>query len=189
MSVGDYVPTASEEWRRFGRTTVRIVGRPTSLLVAVLAASAALTAFVASQNLNLFLTVVVFGEAAVPARLSFLLDLYPIVGPKYGAVRGSLLVLTAGLVGANVAMATHRVRELGLVAREGWVGAGSVLVGALGAGCAACGSVAAGALLSTLGVTASVAVLPLAGIEFLLLAVVGLAASLYSQTDDVACRR
>ena len=189
MNVGDHVPTDREELLRFAQTTTRVLARPGYALVAALVGSAALTAFVASQNQNLFLTVVVFGEAAAPARLSFLLDLYPLVGPQYGTVRGGLLVLTSGLVGANVALATDRVRELGLVAREGWVGAGSVLVGALGAGCAACGSAAAGALLSTVGVTASVAVLPLDGAEFLLVAIGGLTVSLYSLTDDAACRR
>lgn len=189
MSTFDYAPTDREEWEEFGRTTATVVTRPAYALVTVLAATASLTLFVASQNLNLFLTVVVFGETAVPARLSFLLDLYPFVGPQYGATRGGLLVLTSGLVGANVALAAYRVRTLSLVAREGWFGAGGVLFGALGAGCAACGSAAVAALLSTVGVTVSLTALPLDGIEFLLLGIVGLSISLYTLTQPVACRR
>lgn len=193
MRVLDPVPTSRREWERLSGTTTRVVTRPRYGPVAVLAGAAALTLFVASQNLNLFLTVVVFGESTVAARLAFLLDLYPFVGPLYGAVRGGLLVVTSALVGLNTALVAYRLVELGLLAREGWLGAGGVLFGALGAGCAACGSAALAGIFSTFGIAASVTVLPLNGVEFLLLAVAGLSVALATLTeaidDDPACRR
>lgn len=193
MDVLDTVPTSRREWKRLSETTTRVVTRPTYGLVTLLATTGALTLFVASQNLNLFLTVVVFGDSAVAERLAFLVDLYPFLGPLYDPIRGGLLVFTSSLVGVNVALVAYRVGEIGLVAREGWVGAGSVLLGALGAGCAACGSAVVAGLLSTFGIATSVAVLPLNGVEFLLLAVGGLSVSLYTLSEaaagDAACRR
>lgn len=193
MSVLDGVPTSRRDCGRIVRTTTRVVTGPRYGLLTAFAGAAALSLFVASQNLNLFLTVVVFGESHAAARLAFLLDLYPFVGPLYGPIRGGLLVVTSALVGVNVAIGAYGIVELDRLTQEGWLSASGVLFGALGAGCAACGSAAVAGLLSTLGIAASVTVLPLNGVEFLLLAIGGLSVALATLTDEIAdgpaCRR
>jgi len=60
-----------------------------------------------------------------------------------------------------------------------------VVLGVLGAGCAACGSTVLVGLLSLLGVSVSLVALPLEGLEFALGAVVVLVLSIYWLADGM----
>jgi FtsH-binding integral membrane protein len=60
-----------------------------------------------------------------------------------------------------------------------------MVLGTLGAGCAACGSAVMVGLLSLVGVSTSVLFLPLDGLEFALGAVVVLALSIYWLSDGM----
>ena len=90
-----------------------------------------------------------------------------------------MLVLAAALIGANVALAVYHLREHGLSVRRGSGSLGGVLLGTLGAGCAACGSALIAGLLGLVGAAGLLTLLPLDGLEFALLALLVVVLSTY----------
>jgi hypothetical protein len=118
-------------------------------------------------------------------RATVLVELYPFVGTAYTTLQGAVLVLTAVLVGINMAVATYHVREHSLSVSQGSGSLGGIVLGTLGAGCAACGSAVLAGLLSVAGASGLLLALPLDGLEFSLLAVVALLLSLYWLADGM----
>ncbi|MFC7173681.1 hypothetical protein ACFQL0_10650 [Haloplanus litoreus] len=163
-----------------GRTTRLVLGVPVYALVALVAATVALTGFVLSQNLA---TVGDVLAGRIPA--SILPELFPFVGLSYGPVTGSVVVLVALLVGVDIALVTYHVREHRLSAGGSSGSLLGVLLGTLGAGCAACGSAVIAGLLSLFGAAGLVTLLPLDGLEFAALALVALVLSIYWLSDGM----
>ncbi|WP_276273904.1 hypothetical protein [Haloarcula litorea] len=168
-----------------GRTARLVLGVPTYAALAVVAAAASLTLFVGSLQLPLVLDLVVGGSLPLRSRLVVLVELYPFVGTFFHPVQGLLLVAVAALTGVDVAMASYHVREHGVAVRQGGAGALGVVLGTLGAGCAACGSAVLLGLLSLLGVSTSLLFLPLDGLEFALGALVVLGLSIHWLADGM----
>ncbi|WP_135304703.1 hypothetical protein [Haloarcula amylovorans] len=168
-----------------GRTARLVLTLPTYAALAVLVAVASLTAFVVSLNVPLVIDLVVGGSLPLESRLTVLSELYPFVGTFFHPAQGLLLVVVAVLTGVDVAMATYHFREHGVAIRQGGAGAAGVLLGTLGAGCAACGSAVLLGLLSLLGVSASLVFLPLNGLEFALGALVVLTLSIHWLADGM----
>jgi len=182
---GVRLPTGRDDLRLMGRTARLVVTLPVYAAVAVLAAVLSLTTFVASLNVQFVLDVVVGGSLPLSSRLTILAELYPFVGTSFGPAQGVLLVVVALLTGLDVAMATYHFREHGLDLQQGGAGAAGVILGTLGAGCAACGSAVLLGLLSLFGVTTSLLFLPLDGLEFALGALVVLTLSIYWLADGM----
>lgn len=89
-----------------------------------------------------------------------------------------LAVASSVLVGINVGLATLLVRrQMGMQRIAGLSGLGA-LVGMLGVGCSSCGSVALFSILGATGASSFVSVLPLKGLEFSILSIVLLLASI-----------
>lgn len=174
------LPTRAADWRLMGRTTRLVLAGPAYALVAVVAGAVALTGFVLSQNLP-------FAAAALAGRVpaSALLELYPFVGLSYGPVTGAVLLLVSLLVGVDIALVTYHVREHRLSAEGGGGSLLGVLLGTLGAGCAACGSAILAGVLSLFGAAGLVTLLPLDGLEFALLALVALVLSIHWLADGM----
>ncbi|MFB6173768.1 MAG: hypothetical protein ABEI39_03920 [Halobacteriales archaeon] len=179
------LPTRRADWRLMARTSRLVLTIPAYALVALGTAATALSVFVVSQNLTLVLDVVVGGSLPLEARLSVLLGLYPFLGTSFGPAAGAMLVVVAVLVGLDIALVTYHVREHGLSAREGGGSAVGVLLGTLGAGCAACGSAVLAGLLSLAGAAGGLTLLPLEGLEFSLLAAASLVLSIYWMADGM----
>ena len=182
---GVRLPTGRDDLRLMGRTARLVLTLPVYAAVAVLAAVLSLTAFVASLNVQFVMDVVVGGSLPPASRLTVLAELYPFVGTSFSLAQGTLLVTVALLTGLDVAMATYHFREHGLDLQQGGAGAAGVVLGTLGAGCAACGSAVLLGLLSLLGVSTSLLFLPLDGLEFALGALVVLALSIYWLADGM----
>lgn len=172
------LPTTRADWRRMAGTARLVVSVPTYAAVAVLAAVVGLSLFVFSLNLPL-VRFALGGPLPLASRVSLIANLYPFVGTAFDPLQGGLLVAVAALFGVDVAMVASHLREHGLSPRAGGGSAAGALLGALGAGCAACGTALLAGLLSLLGVSASAVVLPLEGLEFALLAVVTLLLSIH----------
>ena len=168
-----------------GRTARLVLTLPTYAVVAAIASALSLTAFVVSLNVPIFLDLVVGGSLPLSSRLTILGELFPFVGTNFTAVQGLLLVAVALLTGVDIAMATYHFREHGLDLQQGGAGAAGVLLGTLGAGCAACGSAVLLGLLSLLGVSTSLLFLPLDGLEFAVGALVVLTLSIYWLADGM----
>jgi uncharacterized membrane protein len=161
-----------------GRTARLVLSGPTYALVAVLAALSGLALFVATQNLE----VAVFAltsDLPLANRALILLGLLPFLGTVYDPTTGAVLVVLAALIGVDVAMVTYHLREHGLARSEGAGSAVGVVLGTLGAGCAACGTAVLAGLLSLVGAAGVVTLLPLEGLELSLLAAVVVVLSIF----------
>ena len=185
MARGVRLPTRRRDWQLMGRTARLVLTLPTYAVVAVLAGALSLSAFVVSLNVPLVLDLVVGGSLPVASRLTILAELYPFVGANFGPVQGLLLLAVALLTGVDIAMAAYHFREHGLDLQQGGAGAAGLVLGTLGAGCAACGSAVLLGLLSLVGVSTTLLFLPLDGLEFALGAVVVLTLSIYWLADGM----
>lgn len=179
------LPTRARDWRLMGRTARLVLTIPTYAVVAVVAAVVGLTLFVATQNLQPILDLVIGGPLSLGGRVTILLGLYPFLGSIYGPITGSLLLALAVLIGVDVAMVVYHVREHGLSAREGSSGAVGLVLGTLGAGCAACGTAILAGLLSLFGATGVLTLLPLEGQEFSIVAIAVVVLSIYWIADGM----
>jgi hypothetical protein len=174
VSVAVRLPLRADDWRLMGRTARLVLGGPRYAAVAFGAAAVALVGFVLSGNLATVRDALV-GRVPVP----ILAELFPFVGTSYGPLTGSVVVLVAVLVGVDVALVAYHVREHRLSAEGGGGSLLGVVLGTLGAGCAACGSAVIAGLLSLFGAAGLVTLLPLDGLEFALLALVALVLSIH----------
>lgn len=161
------------------RTSRLVLSIPAYAGLALAAAIGSLSVFVLSRNVDLLVDVILLGNLPIGDRLSVLWHLYPFAGNAYPLGASVLLVWTASLVGVDIALVTYHVREHGLAAREGSAGLTGVVLGTLGAGCAACGSALLAGLLSLFGAGGALALLPLDGLEFALLGLLALVLSIH----------
>mgnify|MGYP006934472272 CR=1 FL=1 len=182
---GVRLPTRGRDWRLMGRTARLVLTIPAYAVLAALATVGSLTAFVVSLNIPLVMNLVVGGSLDLAGRLTILTELYPFVGTSFTPPQGLLLIAVALLTGVDIAMAAYHFREHGLDLQQGGAGAAGVVLGTLGAGCAACGSAVLVGLLSLVGVTGGLLFLPLEGLEFALGAVVVLTLSIYWLADGM----
>jgi hypothetical protein len=108
---GISAPTSRADWRLMARTVRLVLSLPAYALLALVAAVAALSTFVLSQNPQFIGNVVVFGSAGPVSRLQALLGLYPGFGSAYALPTAAVLVLVSTLVGVNISMAIYHFRE------------------------------------------------------------------------------
>jgi hypothetical protein len=167
-----------------GRTVRLVLGVPVYAALGGLATFAGLTLFVVSLNVDLA-AFAVTGDLSTGGRLRILAGLYPFVGSAYGPLQGGLLVAVAGLLGVDVAMAVYHFREHAVSVESGGASAVGVLLGTIGAGCAACGVPVLLGVLSLFGVSSAALLLPLDGLEFALLAAVTLVLSIHWLADGM----
>lgn len=179
------LPTRRADWRLMARTMRLVVGIPVYAALAVTSAVVALSLFVLPTNLPLVGDLVVGGSLPLGSRLAILLELYPFVGTDYGLLQGGVLVLTAALVGTNVALAVYHLREHRVSLATGSGSLAGVVLGTLGAGCAACGGAILAGLLGVFGVSGALTLLPLDGLEFALLALAVVVLSVYWLADGM----
>jgi len=170
-------PTTRRAWRGIGTALARAGRRPPATAAGVAGFLAVLTAVALPGRLG-FVATVATGDLAAGRKLTAVLALYPPWSVRHSAVEGVLLVVVAGLVGANLAVLTA-----GLLRRRARSvdGGGSVVGGGLavlGAGCSACG----GAAVPLLGL-GSAALLPFGGTELVAVAAAGLLVSLGALSD------
>lgn len=179
------VPSGRDDVRLVGRTARLVLSLPAYALVALLTTLAALTAFAVAQNLTLVTDVVVGGSLPVGTRLSVLLELFPVVGALYSPAQSVVVLAVAALVGVDVAMVVYHLREHGVSARSGGGSLAGVVLGTLGAGCAACGTAVLAGLLSLVGVGGATLLLPFEGLELGVLAALSLLLSMFWLADGM----
>jgi hypothetical protein len=183
--LGQRLPTRRSDLRLVGRTLRLVLSIPAYAVFALFAAWLSLTLFALSQNLALTADLIVGGSLPLADRLVLVVEQYPFVGTTYGVVDGIALLVVVTLVGSNLALVAYHVREHDLSAAGSGGSAVGVLLGILGAGCAACGSAILLGVLSLFGASGLVLLLPLGGLELSLLAVVALLVSTYWLADGM----
>ncbi|MWG34564.1 hypothetical protein [Halomarina oriensis] len=186
---GVSLPTRSDDWRLAARTARLVLSIPAYLAFAVVAALLALTVFVLAQNLTIVSELVVGGSLPLKNRLGVLVELYPFVGTSFSGTAidplpGIAVLTLAALMGVNLAMVAYHVREHGLTVSGSGGGVAGVVLGTLGAGCAACGSAVLAGVLSLVGI-GGLGFLPLDGLEFALLGLVAVLLSTFWLADGM----
>jgi hypothetical protein len=178
------LPTRADDWRVLGRTLRLVLSIPAYAALAAAGGLGALSAFVFSQNVAL-VSYALSGRVGFGGGATILVELYPFVGGSYTVVQGVGLLVLSVLVGVDVAFVTYHVREHGLAPRESGGSAVGVVLGVLGAGCAACGSAILVGVLSLVGATGLLTLLPFEGQAFTVLAAAVLVLSMYWLADGM----
>ncbi|SDM46306.1 hypothetical protein SAMN04487949_1748 [Halogranum gelatinilyticum] len=179
------LPTSRDDWRLTARTARLVLTIPTYAVVALLTGIVALSVFVLTQNLALVGDVVLNGTIPLANRLRVLFGQYPFLGGAFTPTTAVAIVAIAALVGVDIAMVVYHFREHGVSPRESSGSAVGVLLGTLGAGCAACGSVLLAGLFSLVGASGLLLLLPFDGLEFTFLALFPLVLSMYWIADGM----
>ncbi|MFD1513337.1 hypothetical protein [Halomarina rubra] len=183
---GVSLPTRLDDWRLAARTARLVLTVPLYAVVALVAAVLALSVFVLAQNLTVVGDVVGGGLSGLPVatRLEILAELYPFVGTSFDPLAGAAVLALATLTGVNLAMVAYHVREHGLTVSGSGGGLAAVVLGTLGAGCAACGTAVLAGVLSLVGV-GGLSFLPLEGLEFALVGLLAVLLSTYWLADGM----
>lgn len=156
---------------------------------AALATLAALLVFALATwlpNFGLLYSVLADPRAPLAAKLLLPLSLLGSIATNFTVLSAFSTVAIAILAGVNAALAAYQIhRQRAFSGGSAGVGALGIISGALGVGCAACGSLILTALLGVSGAGA-LAFLPLRGGEFGLLGVALLTAATYLLARRVA---
>lgn len=122
---------------------------------------------------NLQLLVAFWADSGVPVidKVALSLKLVPSITTNFTLLSALYTVLIAVLAGINTALIVELIRNRRMVAGGVTAGGVGIVAGALGVGCAACGSLILTALVGTTVGTGVLAFLPLGGGEFGILGV------------------
>lgn len=139
-------------------------------------------------NLALIAAVLTEPNASIATKFGILLSLLGAIATNYSLFSAAYTVAIAVLFGVNVSMIVFllKQRRTAAAGQSIALSTGGMTTGALGIGCAACGSLLASSALSFVGGAGLLAVLPLNGGEFGFLAVALLLVSLFLIARTIA---
>lgn len=143
---------------------------PRSALIALGVGASIFALAVWLPNLRL-LSMIWSGSASLADKITLPLKLLASITTNFTPLAALYTVLIAVLSGINVALIAELIRSRQMVAGGAMAGVSGVAAGALGLGCAACGSLILIAFVGTAGASAF-SFLPLGGSEFGILGVV-----------------
>ena len=148
-----------------------------------LASILAVTAFLFAvwfPNFGLISEVFNASSAPLASKLKVAFSLLGGISTNFSVLSAGYTIAIAALFGVNIAMVVYFLKRTRsrLARQDVAVGFGGVASGALGIGCAACGSFILSTALSSFGAASALAILPLRGGEFGILSVVLLLVSL-----------
>ncbi len=175
--------------------------RPSYIALASVLAIAAFLFAVWLPNFGLISEVFSTSGAPLAARINIMLALLGGIGTNFSVFSAGYTIAVATLFGINLAMVVYSLKrtslrasfaEVATKAEQGFggrtrvgpsgqsfaAGVGGIASGALGIGCAACGSFILTAVLSSVGAAGALAILPLRGGEFGILGVLLLSLSI-----------
>ncbi|MHB9100152.1 MAG: hypothetical protein ACYC2E_01345 [Sulfuricella sp.] len=149
-----------------------------------LAAAIALAAFVATlwfPNYKLIGAVFATPDVALDIKLQLLASLLGGIATNFGALAAFSAMAIPVLFGVDIAMIVYFLRQKRARLPRGEIaaGVGGAASGAVAAGCAACGSFLLATILSFLGASGALALLPLKGGELGLLSIALLLLSIF----------
>lgn len=160
---------------------VSVIKRPHYGLLAVSAALALFVVIVLARNAALVGSVLVNGNIPLGSKAAILTVLLGGIGMSMGAISAAVTILTSMLFGINVALVAYLARRRSFSAAGKGTAAGfaGASIGALGIGCASCGTLALTMAFPLIGSTGLLALLPLRGAEFGFFGVAALLLSIY----------
>lgn len=139
---------------------------------------------------NYALIIQIFSDSSAPFsdKLGIMFSLLGGINTNFSLFSAAYTIAIAVLFGITAAMIAYlmKQRRIAAAGQNIAIGSGAMASGVLGIGCAACGSLIAGAILPSLGVTGAIAMLPLNGEEFGILSVTLLFVSLLLISRNIA---
>lgn len=119
-------------------------------------------------NLGLIAKVVSSSAASLSDKITFLVNLLGSIQTNFTFFSASYTIAIAALFGINVAMVAYYFGQRKQLVRQTGVATsfGGLVSGIFGIGCAACGTLVLGPLLSLVGAGGLIAILPFGGQEF-----------------------
>lgn len=165
----------------FSQTTYTI----SAIVVAVLIFSTSLWL----PNLPLITQIVTEADMSFFGILLFLFTLLGSVTTSFTVLSASMLAITASLIGVYVSLVMYHLRQRGggrLSFGTGFIG---LVSGLIGVGCVACGSLLLTSLLSFGTATAVLGFFPLKGMEFSIIGIILLVASIITIAREINGKR
>lgn len=181
MGMKSYIINIKAAWSEVFSRSSYIIGAVALALVVFAFA-------VLLPNLSLLNEVVLRSSALLETKVNITLSLLGGIRTNFSAASATYTILIAVLVGVNVAMIVYLLRKRSrLLGQKGTAaGLGGIASGALGIGCAACGSFLLSTMLASLGAASALAILPLKGGEFGIMSVGLLGATLGIVSNKIA---
>lgn len=165
----------------------KVLKRPLYGLIALMASIIVFVFAVWFPNLPLIVRIMGHPGVSFLQKISFPISLLKSITTNFTLLSASYTILIVILFGINFAMIVFflrrritQVKQSGIVA--GFLG---IVSGALGMGCAACGSFLLTSILSLFGASWILSFLPLNGGEFGIVGVILLAASIYMTAKQI----
>lgn len=177
---------------KYIKNIYKVIGEMFSnILYIVLASTLALLAFVLAvwlPNLGLITEILTTSSAPLAAKLKIAASLLGGIGTNFSILSASYTIAIAILFGVNVAMVVYFLKKRRRqIEGKGFIaGIGGITSGALGVGCAACGSFLLSTILASFGAASALAILPLKGGEFGIVSVALLGLTLGIVSNKIA---
>ncbi|MDP3735147.1 MAG: hypothetical protein Q8R39_01830 [bacterium] len=174
--------------RNLRRATGEVFGRASYAVLAVALTILAFLLAVWLPNIGLIADIFISSHAPLSRKLTIALSLLGSIFTNFTLFSAGYTIAIAMLFGANVTMIVYFLKRTRrrLQGQEIAAGTLGVASGALGIGCAACGSFLLSTVLSAVGAAGALAILPLHGGEFGILGVVLLVFSLVIIAKKIA---
>jgi len=144
----------------------KVFAKPLFVLLALITSAAVFAFAVWFPNLGLLFTVWTDASVSLGGKLAFPISLLASISTNFTVLSAAYTVAIAILVGVNTALIVHLIQMRGVFGGGAMIGASGVFTGAIGLGCAACGSLILTSFLGTAGGISILALLPLRGSEF-----------------------
>ncbi len=138
-------------------------------------------------NFALIIQIVTSSSIALLDKLAVLTSLIGSIQTNFTILTATYTIAIAILFGINVALLTYYMRRRKMAEAKGGAaaGIGGLISGMFGIGCAACGTIVLGPILTLIGAGGLVALLPFGGQEFGILGVGILGFSVYLAAKKV----
>lgn len=150
----------------FRQLTIVFIHLP-YVLIALMTGLVVFSLAVWLPNVSLILTVLTSGTATILEKVQLLFSLYGGVATNFTLLSATYTVLIAILFGIYIAVIVYVIRRRHQFAGTSSIaGAGGVLGGFFGIGCAACGSVIFSTFATAFGAGVVTTLLPFGGQEF-----------------------
>jgi len=169
-------------------TLIRVFGKAGYVVLALVVAGMTLAVATLLPNMQLVTSVLVSSDMAAPTKFSLIASLLGSIATNFTGISAATTVAISLLFGMNVAMVAYVIAGKLKEVSNGALATGSLgaLLGVLGLGCAACGSFLLLNFLAFFGAASLLALLPLRGVEFNLLALVLLVLAIVLAAKKIA---
>lgn len=165
----------------------KVFSNPAYVLLALIASASVFAFATWLPNLSLIAEVMGHPELPLAQKLELPISLLGSIATNFSVLSASYTVLIAILFGMNLAMIVYLLRNRTAALKKGAATTGflGAVSGLLGVGCAACGSLILTSILSLVGASGALALLPFGGGEFGILGVLLLLWSLHTIAKQI----